>query len=334
MTASYLTPRLYDRLFDRCETENQLAQAQIALENRLTPAEAYAIADHIESAYAEGPVRRRITWLRIERDRRRRAKEPIGAPRAAPRYLRAVQAVQWAQGARHQLDLSGRPAAPIDRLWLRGGATMYRSRVPGPRTLLVGFAGNLRGFMMPTQVFLQFVGERPVDVLKLEVPRGIGYIRGVAPISHDFPSTLDWLQSVIDDGGYDRVVTVGTSGGGLPALLAGSRLGVDAAFAAGPAAQMNAVEMASQLGAATVLDVLAATPERTAVTIAYGVLSLRDTESVEYLASALPPARIVPVADADHACLFDLVQRRAFAPLVATALFGAGTPDPLAAPGP
>jgi dienelactone hydrolase len=188
--------------------------------------------------------------------------------------------------------------------------------------------------MMPTQVFLQFVGERPVDVLKLEVPRGIGYIRGVAPISHDFPSTLDWLQSVIDDGGYDRVVTVGTSGGGLPALLAGSRLGVDAAFAAGPAAQMNAVEMASQLGAATVLDVLAATPERTAVTIAYGVLSLRDTESVEYLASALPTARIVPVADADHACLFDLVQRRAFAPLVATALFGAGTPDPLAAPGP
>ena len=112
MTASYLTPRLYDRLFDRCVTENQLAQAQIALENRLTPAEAYAIADHIESAYAEGPVRRRITWLRIERDRRRRAKEPIGAPRAAPRYLRAVQAVQWARGARHQLDLSGRPAAP------------------------------------------------------------------------------------------------------------------------------------------------------------------------------------------------------------------------------
>jgi pimeloyl-ACP methyl ester carboxylesterase len=328
VTASYLTPALYDWLFDRCATGNQLAQAQIALENRMTPREAMTIAGHVTSTYGEGPVRRRITWLRIERDRRRQRELAVGTPRTAPRYLRALHAVQWAEGTRHQLELSGRPPARVERRWLRGGATMYASEVEGPRTLVIGFAGNLRGFMMPTQVFLQFLGSRPADVLKLEVPRGIGYVTGVRPHSHDFPSTLEWLASLIADGRYDRVVTVGTSGGGLPALLAAARLRVDAAFAAGPAAQMNATEMAAQLGAGSVLDVLAAASDETAVTIAYGEQSLRDTESVMYLAAALPAARLVRVADAGHACLFDLVERRAFTPLVDTAIFGDDAPAP------
>ncbi len=314
--------RLYDRLFDRCATENQLAQMQIQLENRLTPVEASRLAAHIHRRYGQGPLRRRITWLRIERDRRRRRELVVGAPRTAPRYLRAVQAVQWADGIARQLALSGRPPAPVERAWVRGGATLYRSAATGPRTLLIAFSGNLRGFMMPTQLFLQFVGERPVDVLKLEVPRGVGYVTGVRPFSHDFPTTLDWLTGFVAEGGYARTVTVGTSGGGLPALLAAARVGTDAAFAAGPAAFMNADEMAAQLGAPSVLDVLAGTPDDCAVTITYGVLSARDTESVDYLAAALPAPRVVPIADADHACLYDLVEREEFAPLVATAILG------------
>ena len=322
MAASGLDGRLYDRLFDQCTTENQLSQLQIQLENRLTPIEATALAAHIARRYSEGPLRRRITWLRIERDRRRRRELVVGAPRTAPRYLRALHAVQWAGGVQHQLDLSGRPPVPVVRAWVRGGVSLYRSTVEGPRTLLIAFSGNLRGFMMPTQTFLQFVGDRPVDVLKLEVPRGLGYVQGVRPYSHDFPSTLDWLAEWIADGDFSRTVTVGTSGGGLPALLAAARVGTDAAFAAGPAAQMNADEMAAQLGAASVLDVLAGTSPDCAVTLAYGVQSLRDAESVDYLASALPNASIVRVADAGHACLYDLVERQEFAPLVARAILG------------
>lgn len=327
MTDRYSDGRIYDRLFEQCTTQNQLGQMQINLENRLTPAETAGLAAHIQAHYTEGPVRRRITWLRIERDRRRNRELVIGAPRTAPRYLRAVQATQWAGVAQRQLELSGRPPAPVDRVWARRGATLYRSRVDGPRTLLVAFSGNLRGFMMPTQLFLQFVGERPVDVLKLEVPRGAGYGRGVQPFSHDFPSTLGWVGRLTAEGVYARTVTVGTSGGGGPALLAAAQLGADAAFAAGPA-RNTADELATQLGAESVADVLSGMSDRCEVTLVYGERSSRDTETVELLGKDLPAARIVRVADADHACLYDLVEREQFSPLVATAILGERDREP------
>jgi hypothetical protein len=189
----------------------------------------------------------------------------------------------------------------------------------------VVFSGNLRGVMMPTPVFLQFMRDRPLDVLKLEVPRGVGYVNGVRGFSHDFPSTVAWLAGRAQDDGFARVATFGTSGGALAALLAASGLDADACVVAG-AGDFTGEELCAQLGVADVSEALARTPRTCAVTLLYGQESRRDAAAAAEIERALPQARVVAVPDAGHACLYELVDRGQMEDLVATRL--------LAEPGP
>jgi hypothetical protein len=313
------TDRLYDRLFDSCATDNQLSRVHITLENQLTPSEAVGLAAHIRATYADGPVMQRINWLRIERDRRRQGTAAPGQVRTAPRYLRALHAVQWVERITRQLDIAGGPPSPIRRVWSRRGATLFRTGDGPGRTLVVVFSGNLRGVMMPTPVFLQFMRDRPLDVLKLEAPRGVGYVNGVRGFSHDFPSTVAWLAGGVRDDGFARVATFGTSGGALAALLAASGLDADACVVAG-ASDFTGEELCAQLGVANVSEALARTPQTCAVTLLYGQESGRDAAAAAEIERALPQARVVAVPDAGHACLYELVDRGQMEDLVATRL--------------
>lgn len=320
------TNRLYDRLFDSCTTDNQLSRVHITLENQLTPSEAVGLAAHIRATYADGPVMQRVNWLRIEWARRRQGTAAPGQIRTAPRHLRALHAVQWVERITRQLDLVGGPPSPIRRVWSRRGATLFRTGGGPGRTIVVVFTGNLRGVMMPTPVFLQFMRDRPVDVLKLEGPRGVGYVKGVRGFSHDFPSTVDWLAGRAQDDGFVHVATFGTSGGALAALLAASGLDADASLVAGPG-NVAAEELCAQLGVANVAEALARTPQTCAVTVLYGQESGLDAAAAAEIEQALRRARVVAVPDAGHACLYDLVERGQMEDLVATRLLG--EPGPL-----
>jgi hypothetical protein len=187
------------------------------------------------------------------------------------------------------------------------------------------FTGNLRGVMMPTPVFLQFMRERPIDVLKLEVPRGVGYVNGVRGFGHDFPSTVDRLAGWAREDGFTHVAMIGTSGGALAALLAATGIDANAAVVAG-AGDFTAEDLCSQLGVANIAEALALTPPTCAVTVLYGQESGRDAAAAAGIGQALPQAHVVGVPEAGHACLYELVERSQMDALVTSRLLGEARP--------
>ncbi len=295
--------RLYDRLFASCSTVNQLNDVHIRLENRMTPREACDLSSHVVGSYAPG------------------ASSP--SPRAAEEF--GGHAVAWAMTLATQQALAGAgPPSVIRRTWIRGGATLYR-RSPSPaRTLLVCLTGNARRMMMPAPTFLQQLSPFDADVLKLETRDARGFVDGVPGHSTDFPSTLNWLAGLVADHGSPRLATMGTSLGGLPAIVTGLALPASSILAAG-AIDHGAAELAPGSGLDSMESVLTSAAGRRASTPALSVVYAagveRDAEAARRISAVLPCRELVGVEDSTHNCLYPLVERGGLGDLLERALF-------------
>ncbi len=319
--------RLYDRLFVQCTTQNQVNQLHIALENRMTPDEARELALHIEQTYTPRPLLRRAQWVQTQASRRLAKSRWRSSPRVVYRHELEMHALQWADGTVRQLEQAGsQPGASMSRVWTRGGATLYQSAAEPSGTLLVIFAGNGRGVMMPTQLFLRFVSFFGADVLKIESPRGTAYSEGVRGFSVDFPTTVDWLADYVRDRGSPDVVMLGCSGGALPALLAALQLQVASVLAAGTGA-FKVAELGGPEGLEDLVAAYAAcSGSRPRITLVYGDGAPNDAVVADQVSSAIADVDLVEVPDSGHACLYPLVGRGELRALLARALFVDGDP--------
>ena len=98
----------------------------------------------------------------------------------------------------------------------------------GGKTLLVGFAGNARRLMMPIAIFLQCLDSRVWDVVLLR--KGLEqrtFFEGVYGVAGTFPDLLEYVRKAVSAERYCRVMTFGTSGGGLAAIVAAMLLGAN-----------------------------------------------------------------------------------------------------------
>jgi hypothetical protein len=312
---------LYERLARGCQSVNQLNAVHLALEFRMTPLDVMGIWSGLKQRARPSWPERTRHWLL-----RRCARLPL-LGRTAPfsrlqaeRRLRA-HAKGWISKQRRMLDFAGDiPPTSFRRRRLRYAVSLYEDG--GSRhgkTLLICFSGNAYRLMMPTPLFLQHIDARLATVAYLRTDRHHGYRNGIRGVGDSLESAIDRLPDLLDMRAYKRVAVVGTSGGGLPAILAGLRLGADAVLAAGPNSPEDRrwATLSKGEGAASLFRGFASGSGRNpAIHLVHGANNKKDEESAKLIASFVAVQSITAVAGADHGCLYELVQRRQFEPLL------------------
>ena len=327
---------VYARQLGRCRTVNELNRLNILLENRMTPLELAALPSVLPPMPRDrGPLRKVLTkWCydSLPRHVRTRINK---VRRKLPRRLLATltdddiarAAHEWVGRINALVALSGKPQPePYVRTRLAREMAIYRG--PGARenkTLLILFAGNAQRVMLPLPVFIQHLDARQTDVVLLRDPQRAAYRQGL----WRFASTLDGLADALPvwthAEEYRAVEVLGTSGGGLPAVMVALQLGAAAVVSVGG----NGPDDARWTRHGSIpprerLQQLRAGPGKAVkITLAFGAQSPRDETAARELA-ALVGADCLPVSDADrpvgHGALFPLAQRGRLVEFLDTAL--------------
>jgi hypothetical protein len=180
----------YLELASRCRTQNEFNRLHIELENILTPLELAGIAKLAKVSERTG------SWLQnLQKWKPELFESPQGYERRS--FSRQVTLYQNPKGDAHD------------------------------KGLLVAFSGDARRLMMPVSVFLQFVDSRMWDVVVLKRGSRNSYLLGLDSISTDFHGLIEYLQTTFTPAQYRRVMTLGTSSGGLAAVWAAFLMGAD-----------------------------------------------------------------------------------------------------------
>jgi len=208
---------------------------------------------------------------------------------------------------------AGKPAPePFVRYTLIPGIRLFAGDGPRQhRTLIVGFPGNGGRLMMPLPIILQHLPAEHIDLVM--VPDGVkaNYRRGIAALADTIASALVKLKDCLPRD-YQRIVTFGTSSGGVPSLLAAAELGADTALAVGAGHPDDERWEAS--GDRTKRQLIEAASPGLAgcrVTLAYGAQSPDDAASADAIIGIVPHARKLEVAvdgvEVKHVALFPVV---------------------------
>lgn len=273
---------LFERAMRSCRTVNQINKLHIELDNRLTPSE----------------------FAQLESHARARAQTLPDDPLAAA-------TTQWLDRTRRMLDRSGdttirhytlsRPLPAV--LFYRGPGA------PDTKRLLIGFTSRGRRMLLPQSVFLQHLPADMFDVLIITDPRRSSLETGVPLLGDSVDAVIAWLaaQAWIRD--YAGLRTLGCSGGGFPAVLAGHRLAAELAMSVG--GRFPEGRHATRLGW-TLRARHAAQPDSTRTVLAFGADKTRDRKFARALAwatggQALPVT--VPDGDVGHQVLGPLLER-------------------------
>jgi hypothetical protein len=206
--------RLYRRYTKRCRTENQLNRVHIALDNYMTPAEVRHFAAALAAEPANSPSRRWIDTL--ERSM------PVKAPRPLEFERR-----EHARGVTHY-TAGASPAAQ--------------------KTLIIGFSGIHHRLMMPTAWLLDCLNPQLYDVVVLRDFSRRSFALGLPGLGSDLLGLLSGLRKHCDPRAYRKAVSMGTSAGGVPAVIAAIALGLDRGIAVCPSHYLWYVQHLKALG--------------------------------------------------------------------------------------
>lgn len=235
---------LYRRQYQRCKTPNQLNRLLITLENRMTPLEYAGIREMLPTKLHEtNPTFEAfLTWFYV-RIHKKISKRLSRFRAKLPRFMRGKLAdsdiERTAFAWRRRIDLfigfAGKPVPePFVRQRIGREIGLYEG--PGNRadkTLIIAFGGGAHRIMMPISVFLQHVDATRVSVALLRDPKQEGFRDGIWGIAPTILGLVEQLPAILKTSDYRSVVVLGTSGGGLPAILTGMTLGTKAAVSVG-----------------------------------------------------------------------------------------------------
>lgn len=224
--------RLYRRVSGRCHSVNQLNLLHITLENRMTPCELLRL--HAETMAQRGWGHDWSFWPVKTLARKHRRHPRLLAFRGF-RDERHHEHRLWVNKLLPWFLKSGKPLPePFERRCFLEGVSFYTAGgARADKTLLVCFTGASGRPMLPLPVFLQHLDAQRTDLLLLRYPRGPGFRQGLRSLGDTLEASIDRLGVLMPTSDYRRVVALGTSGGGLPALLTATRLGFDAALCVG-----------------------------------------------------------------------------------------------------
>jgi hypothetical protein len=185
--------RLYRKRIARCRTENQVNRVHIVLGNYMTPVEVRYFGAALGRDNADAPSQ------------------------------------EWLAGFRGMMPLKQLRPAEFERRGILKGVSHYAApAVPSrEKTLIIGFAGNFHRMSVPAPVLLDCLDPALYDLVILRDFGKICFVRGIPGLGSTFFDALARLRQLIDPGDYRSSIALGTSAGGVPALLAAILLKLD-----------------------------------------------------------------------------------------------------------
>jgi hypothetical protein len=293
---------MIERYFERvagCRTLNQVNAVHIAMTNLMTPMEALAVRDRLAGGGWAFPS------------------NSVGAEGSAK--LTAMLATHmdkivgdFVEARKERAEVFLRiPVARDVWLFSRGGDRTSK-------TLVIAFTGNADRLMMPTPTFMQHLDADTVDVLLLVDRTKQGYRGGLVDTAASIADLILALPKLGQTQHYRRIVTAGTSGGGLPSVLAGLKLGADAVMAVGcrtpHAGRWQDLPGVGLGGAELLAEWQSGTTARN-VSVIHGAQYAQDAAAAAEIAGLIT-ARVVPVSvegiEVQHNALYPLVRAGRF----------------------
>jgi acyl-CoA synthetase (AMP-forming)/AMP-acid ligase II/acyl carrier protein len=248
----------------------------------------------------------------------------LSAPAALRHPVQTLQAVteRWRVGG--LLREAKRQAAHPGE-WCREplgvNADLFRSHThaESEKTLVVGFSSRAMRLTAPTYAILCALDPHAVDLLLLRDPTRQHYLSGVPGIGATIEATARWADAFAAAKSYARVVALGTSSGGIPAICAALLSGWPRVLAAGADQPSRHLHLQQLL--ATCAPLL---PDgSTDIVLAYSALRQRDALGAVEINALLPSARQLPDHRfREHALLYLLQERGELGSFLKTNLVG------------
>lgn len=219
-------------------------------------------------------------------------------------------------------DNSGLKLDPAD--WSRERCAkdvlIYRQKQKaGFTSCIIVFGGGLRMPMMPMSLFLAGLGDYTDTVIFVRTTRNQGFRNGISGLGNDIESAFAKLAKLVNKKVPEKnrtiqpPVVIGTSSGGLPALIFSQFLPVGSIVLAGPNSSRDPrwesnrdFKHAIESRKTQVLEGSAAP-----VTIIYGGIG-SDSLFVPDWQSDIPDAQIVEIPGVGHTCLPLLIEEGTF----------------------
>ena len=177
---------------------------------------------------------------------------------------------------------------------------------PSAKTLVVGFSSRAMRLTAPTYAILCALDPSGVDLVLLRDPTRQHYLSGVRGIGGTIEAVARWADEFARSKGYGRVVALGTSSGGIPAICAALLNRWPRVLASGADQPTRHLHLQQLLEVCAPLQ-----PEaRTEIVLAYSALRQRDKLGADEINALLPAARHLPDPRfKDHALLYLLQER-------------------------
>ncbi len=193
------------------------------------------------------------------------------------------------------------------RATLTNSAYFYSNGVQerNNKTLLVAFTGNQHRLMMPTYRILQNLDAEQFDMLMLSDPRRLLFEKGIEGLGSDLNELSGVITRFAEPSGFGRIVSIGTSGGGLAALYVAMKFGWSRAVTIGSACLSEhqylsdrLIRLASDLG-----------PRNTEIVATFSS-NTRDTDAANQIKDVFPWTTLMPDHRfADHNLLMELFRK-------------------------
>ncbi len=230
----------YRRLASRCQTVNEINRLHIRLEDRLCLQEIKQMEEELAGEHSgslwlqtRGSIRRAGRFLKLPRTLYRlllrkfeNRVEQQGDRLEARLHLRpgstfSQESFLWFDRIEDWARRSGKnDVEPFSRRRLMPGIMAYDG--PGQsrdKTLLICMTGRSFRMMVPISILLQHLPAASFDVLVFRDPLKNGYRTGIRGLGSNLEELIGGIDRLIPHDRYQRVVTLGVSAGGLPALL-------------------------------------------------------------------------------------------------------------------
>lgn len=302
---------------------NQLNRVHIALENVMTPMLAWQLAPQITASPA--------TSLLAIRD-----PAPDSHMAATLGQQLYVSAEEWRERLIRHMMLAGK-AVPEKYARRRLKRDVFLFSDPGAKgikRLLIVFAGGAMRPMMPLHAFLQHLDAAKTDVLFLRDPKRDGFRGGLFGVGGSLEEVVARLPELLEQRSFDALSTLGTSAGGVPALLAGLALGARSVLSVG-GSRPDRWEFGGRPVAESLASLRHGTGRNSKIFLMLGAQSPEDQFAAEATASILG-ATILAVSDRDspvrHGALFPLAQQGRLALVLEALLLASVDTLPLIAP--
>lgn len=183
-----------------CKTKNEFNRLHIDLEVELSPLEITGLLARAEGDEREGFPQNSVKWLRT---------------------TRSLYPEVFAQPERYRRDrLSERVVRYED-------PDIPRNR----KRVLIAFAGAANRMGLPIAPFLQCFPSADWSVVLVNKERGRPFRHGWKDGPNTFPGVVDVVRQLADTEEYAGIATVGSSSGGLPAILCACVVGAGAGLA-------------------------------------------------------------------------------------------------------